>query len=86
MLSFINLFDNTLHVYNDYTIIFESLSQNVARSQFIVFNSFHSFPVIHFCESKQMTAKILRIRLDNDGLQKFVGLVTYIKGKAKRFK
>lgn len=83
MLSFINLFDNTLHVYNDYTIIFESLSQNVARSQFIVFNS---FPVIHFCESKQMTAKILLIRLDIDGLQKFVGLVTYIEGKAKRFK
>lgn len=58
----------------------------VARSQFIVFNSFHSFPVIHFCESKQMTAKILLIRLDIDGLQKFVGLVTYIEGKAKRFK
>lgn len=55
----------------------------VARSQFIVFNS---FPVIHFCESKQMTAKILLIRLDIDGLQKFVGLVTYIEGKAKRFK
>lgn len=58
----------------------------VARSQFIVFNSFHSFPVIHFCESKQMTAKILLIRLDIDGLQKFVGLVTYIEGRAKRFK
>lgn len=58
----------------------------VARSQFIVFNSFHSFPVIHFCESKQMTAKILLIRLDIDGLQNFVGLVTYIEGKAKRFK
>lgn len=58
----------------------------LARSQFIVFNSFHSFPVIHFCESKQMTAKILLIRLDIDGLQKFVGLVTYIEGKAKRFK
>lgn len=74
MLSFINLFDNTLHVYNDYTVIFESLSQNVARSQFIVFNS---FPIIHF---------ILLIRLDIDGLQKFVGLVAYIEGKAKRFK
>lgn len=58
----------------------------VARSQFIVFNSFHSFPVIHFCESKQMTAKILLIRLDIDGLQKFVGLVTYIEGRAKRLK
>lgn len=58
----------------------------VARSQFIIFNSFHSFPVIHFCESKQMTAKILLIRLDIDGLQKFVGLLTYIEGKAKRFK
>lgn len=82
MLSFINLFDNTLHVYNDYTVIFESLSQNSSPE------SIHCIQFISFisCNSFQMTAKILLIRLDIDGLQKFVGLVTYIEGKAKCFK